>query len=178
MPLPTDLTTVLVACIGGRSEGPLFRSRAVWEGRRRPDAHADNRADVERLFHAALAAAPSGAIQTEQDRKREFRRLLRQTGGISEDQIAKELRPLLGVMTGVRPYDLRASVTQDMKKAGIHQLELRYLTGHSVNDILNEYTGLDPVGEIQKYFAHVAPILAAIRERAAQLDIPSTSRRR
>lgn len=121
-------------------------------------------------------AAP-GQIQTEQDRKQAIRKLLRQMGGVSEKQIGKALKTLyqrIDLASHTRPYDIRGSVTSDMKDAGVGQLEWRYLTEHtlngvSVNDIMNEYTGLDPAREMEKYFQHCQPLLKAIEERASKI---------
>ncbi|HEV2985667.1 MAG TPA: hypothetical protein VGX46_14835, partial [Vicinamibacterales bacterium] len=63
-------------------------------------------------------------------------------------------------------YDLRHGVTQDMHDSGIRHLELRYLTAHTARDILNEYVGLDPKTEIQKYYDRIATMLGLIEERA------------
>jgi hypothetical protein len=38
---------------------------------------------------------------------------------------------------------VRSSVTTAMKGANLPHLEMRYLTGPSTNDILNEYTAPD-----------------------------------
>ena len=174
MPFPLELIPILRACTGERAAGPLFRSRTVWDGRRKPRVTAGSRDDVERLLQETLAAAPSGTVQSEQDRKAVFRELLRQMGGVSERQIGKALTSLLkdaGLAERTRPYDVRGSVTTDMKEAGIRHLELRYLTLHSVDDILNEYTGLDPVNEMAKHFRHCQPLLTAIPHRALEFGI-------
>jgi len=174
MPLPTELISVLRTCAGERTEGPLFRSRTVWDGRRKTRLAAASRDDIERLLHDALAAAPDDTVQCEQDRKAVFRELLRGMGGVSERQIGKALTSLLkdaGLAERTRPYDVRGSVTTDMNEAGIRHLELRYLTLHSVDDILNEYTGLDPVNEMAKYFRHCQPLLTAIQRRAIEFGI-------
>lgn len=44
-----------------------------------------------------------------------------------------------------------------MKNANLPHLEMRYLTSHSTNDILNEYTPLDPVGAMRRYFDTIGP---------------------
>jgi hypothetical protein len=48
---------------------------------------------------------------------------------------------------------------------------MRYLTSHSTNDILNEYTSLDPVAAMQKYFASTRLLPTAIAKRATDLGL-------
>jgi hypothetical protein len=171
MPLPSCLLPLLRACIGDRADGPLFRTRSAFVEPTEKKEVMNSRADLEGRYYDALACAPRGSIQTIQDRKLVFRKLLRQLGGVSEDQISKELRTVLPVGTPHRPYDLRGSITQGMKMAGIHQMELRYLSEHSVKDILNDYTGLDPAAEMAKYFTAIQSLLDAIKIRATELKV-------
>lgn len=174
IPLPSQLRPILRLCKGGRANGPLFRSRrgyAPLPGNRESSACCD----VERLLHDRLLQAPPTSIQTEQDRKRVLRELIKDLGGVSLDSISKELRSLLKAGSRIRAYELKASITQDMKEAGVHHLELRYLTGHSMTDILHQYTGLNPVGEMAKYFGYVKPLLTAIERRATELGLPTES---
>ncbi len=49
-----------------------------------------------------------------------------------------------------------------------------YLTGHTTSDILNEYTSLDPVAAMQKYFSTIQPLLDAIKNRADQLGLSAS----
>ena len=48
-------------------------------------------------------------------------------------------------------------------------LESRYLTGHTVNDIMNEYVGLDTEPHMARYYDSISPLLHAIRDRAKAL---------
>ena len=179
MPLPTELIPVLQACVGERTEGPLFRSRTVWDRRRKMRLTAVSRDDVEGQLQEALVAAPEGTVQSEQDRKVIFRELLRGMGGVSERQIGKALTSLLNsaeLAERTCPYDVRGAVTTDMKEAGVRHLELRYLTLHSVDDILNDYTGLTPAREMAKHFRHCQPLLAAIQRRALEFGIQAEIR--
>ncbi len=68
-------------------------------------------------------------------------------------------------------YTLRHSVTGAMKDADLPHLEMRYLTGHSTADILNEYTRVDPVGAMKTYFRTVRPLLGAMTRRAQALGL-------
>ena len=60
-----------------------------------------------------------------------------------------------------------------MKDASLSHLELRYLTSHRTDDILNEYAPLDPVRAMKQYFAAIRPLLEAIAERASALGLPT-----
>jgi hypothetical protein len=53
-----------------------------------------------------------------------------------------------------------------MNRAGVPELELRYLTGHTTGDILNEYVTLDPEGAMAAYFRSIGLLLEAIATRA------------
>jgi integrase len=171
LPFPAELRPLLHACIGGRAEGPLLRSRAAFEGRGTPRSLSSFE-ELTGHLEAKLNGAPPEAVLTEQDRKAVFRRLLQELGGVSEDQLARECKALFDAASvggRVTLYNLRGSVTQSMKVAGLTHLDLRYLTSHSTTDILNAYVGLDPVGAMNAYFQAVRPLLTAIEERAAEL---------
>ena len=178
LPLPDQLMTVIGKAIDGRPDGPLFRSRQSRKGsRRRRLSVPQNRMEVEQAFGEMLAAQKPGDVLTDHDRKQVFRELMRKLGGITEDAIGKEMKGLftrIGLGPGIRPYDLRGAVTTDLKNAGIAHLELRYLTGHSTNDILNEYTGVDPQREIQKHFTACRPLLDAIEERFGEMGFATS----
>src|SRR5205085_7244905 len=100
------------------------------------------------------------------------RRVLRELGGVSGDELATEFKALLGeagLAPGRKLYDLRHAVTTDLSRAGVRHLELRYLTSHSTGDILNDYVALDPHGEMAKYSARVRPLLDALLARGRDL---------
>jgi len=173
LPFPDELGPLLRACIGGRAEGPLLRARQAFEGGRRPKAIAA-RQDLVRLYERKLLEARPGSIQAEQDRKQVFRRLLRELGGVSADRMASEFKKLvaaIGVSNGATLYTLRSSVTTAMKDANLPHLEMRYLTSHSTDDILNQYASLDPVRAMCQYFGTIRPLLAAIAGRASALGL-------
>ena len=58
------------------------------------------------------------------------------------------------------------------RPANLAHLEMRYLTSHSTDDILNQYASLDPVRAMNLYFDTIRPLLGAIRERAVALGLP------
>jgi integrase len=162
LPFPDELIPLLHACIQDRAEGPLLRSRRAFENGK---AGVSSTEELTTRYEDALLQQPADAVQTPQDRKRVFRRLLRQLGGISEDAMSNEFKKLLadlGIRNGATFYTLRSSVTTAMKNANLPHLEMRYLTSHSTNDILNEYTSLDPVGAMRTYFTSIRPLLDTI----------------
>lgn len=173
LPIVKELMPVLNACRDGRTDGPLFRRRTVWTGQRHARVRGETRDEIENQVQRRLAAAPPLEIQSANDQKRYVRELIRDLGGVTEDDIGGELKELYRAidLATIRPYERRAAVTSDMHDAGVRHLELRYLTEHSVKDILNDYTGIDPAGEIAKYYKYVAPLLDAVLRRAAELGV-------
>jgi integrase len=168
VPFPPELVPIFRACAGGRSTGPLLRRRPVFEGRERPPISFNEAGDVGAAYGAALLAADRGTVLTEQDAKVVFRRLLGRAGGASPDQLAREFKGLLralGSDPGVRFYDSRAAVTTDMNRAGVPEPELRYLTGHATDDVLNDYVAMDPDGAMARYFEGARPLLDALAGR-------------
>lgn len=53
-----------------------------------------------------------------------------------------------------------------------------YLTGHTTNEILNEYVNHDPQGEMAKYFAVIQPLLESIQTQARKIGIDKTQARK
>lgn len=173
LPFPDELRPILRACIDGRVEGPLLRSRQAFEDSRRARPIADQGV-LTQLYGRRLLHASADDVQAEQDRKRVFRRLLRELGGVSEDRMAAEFKTLLGsldIAGGATLYTLRSSVTTAMKDANLPHLEMRYLTSHSTDDILNQYASLETVGAMRRYFETILPLLAAITARASALGL-------
>ena len=125
-------------------------------------------------FETALKRAPEGEVQAVQDSKRLFRRVLRAMGGVSENALAREFELLLARVApsnAQRFYDLRASCSSELERSGVSHLVQRYVTGHTTDDILFEYNSLDPVREMQKYFASIELLLAAMTQRASELGL-------
>jgi integrase len=174
LPFPEELKPVLQTCIAGRVAGPLLRGRKAFTDGAPGISSAE---ELKSLYEARLMRERPGTIANEHDRKLLFRRLLRDLGGVSEDALNKEFKKLLaavGAKNGATLYTLRSSVTTGMHRANLPHLEMRYLTGHSVNDILNDYTSLDPVGAMRRYFDTIRPLLAALADRARTLGLDRT----
>jgi hypothetical protein len=174
VPFPEELTTLLQACIDDRADGPLLRKRAVWEGEKKPRLAMNNADSLAAVFDKRLMAARAGEVQAAHDAKRLFRRLLSDLGGLTPDVLAKEFKRLIepfGFAPGTRFYDLRGSVSTDLERAGVSHLVQRYVTGHTTRDIMNHYISLDVSADMQKHFARIKPLLAAIEARAASLGI-------
>jgi len=134
----------------------LLRGRGEYERRGR----VAGREELGRLHERGLLRAKAGSVQAEQDRKRAFRRLLRELGGVSEDQLAREFKGLLarlGIANGATLYSLRSSVTTAMKDANLPDLEMRHLTGHSTGDILNSRQDAPDPGNVGG-FRRILPV--------------------
>jgi hypothetical protein len=176
LPFPPALRPILVACIDGRAEGPLLRSRRSFGGESRFPAVASLR-ELEQRFAERLAEAPAETVANENDRKQLFRQLLVDLGGISANQLGKEFKRVVE-RVGLNDNsikDLRSSVSSDLMRSGIGLLDLRYITSHSTSDILNEYVTLDPVGAMGEYFATIRPLLEAIEARSREFGLGADS---
>jgi hypothetical protein len=175
VPFPPEIEPLLRHCIDGRCDGPVLRQRTIVEGRRQPKLAVRSPAEIRELFDQALAAARPGEIQAKHDGKRLFRRLLREMGGVSADSLAKEFHSLSACVKapqGARFYDLRGSVTTDLKDARVDHLLQLYVTGHSVKaEILSNYLSLHLHDEMQAYFQHIRPLLETIARRAFELGL-------
>jgi integrase len=173
LPFSPELEPLLRRCIGGRSDGPLLRTRRAFG---QIAQEADLQADLKSRFDERLLDEQRGAVQTDHDRKLLFRRFLRELGGVTAEGLAREFKKVLaaagtdGTAGSPTLYTMRSSVTTTMSRdAKLPHLELRYLTSHSTADILTTYTSLDIVGAMRLYFDKVRPLLTAIAHRAAQL---------
>jgi integrase len=172
IPFPPELEPLLRRCAGGRLEGPLLRSRKLLIGSNKPKITLSSRDELARLLDQEVAAMPAGAVQSEQDAKSLFRRLLLRMGGTSPDALGKEFKKVLGNSgRSITIRDLRSSISTEMNQAGMSHLALRYVTGHTTGDIMNNYVAIDVQAEIAKYFRHVQQLLDAIAARASRLAI-------
>jgi hypothetical protein len=173
-PFPSAIAPLLRMCVANRVDGPLLRRRAVWDGRSQAGLLVCGQTDVEAHFEQALQAVPKAEMQAPQDGKQLFRSMLRRMGGVSEEDLAREFSSLFAkadMPRDVRFYDLRGSITTELQRSGVPYLTLRYLTGHTANDIMNEYASLDPIEEMQQYFLFIEPLLSAISTRAADFGV-------
>ncbi|WP_139228289.1 hypothetical protein [Planctomicrobium piriforme] len=173
MPLPDELIPLFSFSVAGRAEGPLFLSRMAIRDPQRFQIECEDTYALEAELQQHFTAK-SASICCDQDRKRVYREMLhQQMGAVSASRVGKELKSLFN-RTGLDkcpPYGIRGSVTTEMKASGMQLLELRYLTEHTVNDILNEYATLDPFTAMASYFARIKPLLSAITNRAQELKI-------
>jgi hypothetical protein len=173
-PFPAELAWLLDLCRGGRVAGPLLRSRPVFQRERRPQLIVETVADVARHVELELRDAAPKSLQAPQDSKRVVRACIRKMGGMNDDSVAKEWRRLfegLAPVSGQRRYDLRGSVSTELNAAGVSLLVQRYVTGHTTNDIMNQYVSLDPVGEMRRYFETLPPLLEAVGRRGRELGL-------
>lgn len=173
-PYPSELEDLLRLCIGGRSAGPLLRSRDVYTGRRRPRLAVTAPEDMSRHIQSALRTAGPGELQAPQDHKRIIRRCIRDMGGMSEGAMAKELKKLFalaGVTGDQNAYQLRRSINTEMDQAGVSLLVQRYVTGHGTRDVQNHYVSLNPTDQMRKYFNAVSPLLDRLQDRGRELGL-------
>lgn len=113
-------------------------------------------------------------LATPQDQKKLVRRTVREMGGVDGNDLAKEFGHVVQkAEIGKRGpfYQLRSSVKTDMERSGVSLLMQKYFSGHTTGEITFEYVGLDPITEMQKYFATLGPLLDAMSNRAQQLGL-------
>jgi len=175
VPYPPELDLLLRHCVADRAEGPLLRQRTIADGRRRPKVLVRSREELEELFRREMAAAKPETIQAKHDGKQLFRRLLRSIGGVSPDSLAKEFDQVsenVTVPAGARFYDLRGSVTTDLKDARVDLLLRKYITGHSLDaEIMSRYESIKLHADTEVYFQHIQPLLNAITARSQFLGL-------
>lgn len=173
-PFPHELQQLLRVCISGRGEGPVLRTRVVFEKQRKPRLVVDSHEQLIQKFDNYRSDLPADEIQSVQDGKRVFRRFLRELGGLSETALSKGFKALIRrtrIEDTAKFYDLRSSVSTDLEQAGVSHLVQRYVTGHTTNDILNTYVSLNPVPEMRKHFDRIEPLISAITARANELGL-------
>jgi len=174
IPFPHAADPILRTLIGGRNEGPLLRSRK--EFAQPMKSVFANARDVPAGYERFLRDAYRKPVNSEQDRKAAFRAFLLTRGSISPDHLAKAFQKVLKRSTITRSGSigkLRHSVSQAMKDSGMPQVDLRYLTSHATDDILNEYVSIDNHGSMGKYFARIPTLLDTITERVKELGLNS-----
>lgn len=177
VPFPTELTALLKWSICERQAGPVLLTPSVVREKRKPKFTANSNEDLESRFQNVLTKLPKHEPLTSQDRKRLFRTILKEFGGVSTDTVGKEFKKNLirsGFSSESKLYDLRSSVTTELEIAGVSHLVQRYVTGHKTSDILNEYTSFTMPqlhGEMKKHFDRLQPLLEAITCRADELDL-------
>ncbi|MCA9070369.1 MAG: phage integrase SAM-like domain-containing protein, partial [Planctomycetaceae bacterium] len=172
-PFPAEIEPLLRTCVGHRSEGPVLQSRPILEGRRHPQIVVNSQDELAMLFDRELSLQPPNEVQTSQDMKRLFRKWLTRCGGVSVNAMSREFQRILvetGSSKSGRFYDLRGSTNTELERAGVSHLVQRYVTGHTTDDILNEYVSLDPRQEMRKYFDAIAPLLEAMSRRISQRE--------
>ncbi len=174
VPFPLELAPLLQFCTGGRANGPLLQSRAVFEGRRRPRPVVTRETGVQHHLDDAFRQAARRDVQAPHDQKRLVPKVLRDMGGVSKTELAREFKRVLqraGLDESGQFYRLRESATTELEHAGVSHLVQRYVTGHTISDILNTYVCLDPHAEMRKYFNTIQPLISAILNRAAELGL-------
>lgn len=181
VPFPKEIGPLFCSSIGSRISGPLLRSRAVISGRQIPDNTTKSLEELETHFNERLLSSSPEDVQAPQDRKRIFRILLKEMGGVSQDNLGKEFKKLQEQARfdkKVRFYRLREATTTDLERAGVSHLVMRFVTGHTTSDILNTYTSLTEdylQEEINKHFDRIGDLLEAFIRQARILGIEEIS---
>jgi integrase len=160
IPYPAALDGLINRMINGRAQGPLIRQvTAQIRGNNQP-------VDLIAAWNAEAIRVPL-MVRTPNDKKALFRRVMRENGGASADNIGKLFAKIAkrAGLKNIQPGFCRDSATQLMLRSGMSHLALRYLTSHSTNDIINTYTGLDIDDEIGRYFSMVPNLVQAIAIR-------------
>ncbi|WP_437194501.1 tyrosine-type recombinase/integrase [Planctomicrobium sp. SH527] len=174
MPLPPELVKVFQICVGDRKDGPLFLSRNACANPERFQTSWNSPDDLQRAFEDRLCQSKR-PINNPQDRKILYCQLMKDDlGAVSADRVGKEMKQLFrkAGLRGVRPYEIRSGVTTEMARSGMSHLEMTYLTEHTVKDIMNTYTALDPVAAMTPYFRKIEPLLEVLRQRLEDFKIP------
>ena len=153
---------LITKLIAGRCQGPLIR-QVSYQGKQENQS-----VDVMAIWRKEAAKNPA-RVATANDKKTLFREVMRMAGGASADYIGKIFAKVAkrAGLVGIQPGFCRKSATHLMKGSGMNFLDLRYLTSHTINDILNTYTGLDIDSEMGRYFAMVPDLLNVVAERFA-----------
>jgi integrase len=174
MPIPSELALLFCVAAGDRLAGPLLLCRRFFEGRKEPPINLES---IEHLEDEVSAALEQGSSTATLDAKDIVRRTIRQAGGVSTDELRREFKKVCeaaGLGRGIKLYGCREAVTTELERTNLPMLLLRYLTGHSSTDIINQYTAFDIKDlkqGIRKYWKAIAPLLNAISARAKQLGI-------
>jgi len=172
---PVELERIIRRLINGRTDGPLILRRTVVEGCRMPKRTAQTLPEIREEYERKLTAAPVQRVQAPHDHKDLFRGLLSNMGGVSRNNLRDEFKQLAEMLhpgKSPRLYDLRGSVTTDLKNAGVDTVLRRYVTGHSLKgEILADYESQDLHRHMPKYFEFIKPLLTAIATRAEELKI-------
>jgi hypothetical protein len=172
---PAQFDPIVRSLIGGRSAGPLLRRRRISPKQRAAAAMVSTQADVESAYDRFVSTAAADQVFSEQDRKALFREFLTSIGGLKEDEQATAFRKLSQSLSPAKParfYDLRGSVSTDLRRAGVEEILRTCVTGRSLHrNIMAAYESQDLHNDMAKYFRDVAPLLDAIAARAIELGI-------
>jgi len=170
VPFPPEVEPLLRTLVGGRTEGPLLRGKTEFARPLRSSFHSLKELTTD--FDEYLGKLPGQTVHSAQDRKAAFRSFLKDRGGVASDVLSREFKKCLRELpdsSRVTLYDLRHSVTQAMKDSGMAHLDLRYLTSHATNDILNEYTSIDVQKTMATFYKTIPGVLNALRLRSIEV---------
>lgn len=165
---PDALNPIMQAAIHSRIDEPLILTRR--RRRSRPRWIRQSGESIGDLFQRAVAE--DGSTQALADRKALFRQVLRDLGGSDEDEVYRAFKNCCtkaGLGSGIRVHDTRHAVTQLLYASGVDDRTIRYVTGHTTKDILNEYIALEPRRTLEPFWERIEPLTQAIAERWREL---------
>lgn len=175
IPFPEQLRPLFRAAVGDRRDGPVFRSRACFEGRSCQRLRVLERGDLARTVERELQ---KNALGTLQDAKKLCREIIHRAGGVSTRQLARTFQKVLRKAglddRDIRLYDLRHAVASEYEQADVPFVVRKYVMGHSINDVITEYTALtmDHIRDsLRRHWDHAGGLLIAIGRRTEQLKI-------
>ena len=164
IPYIQELDGLINRLIDGRTQGPLIRQSSF------QNEEGNQSVDLVAAWEVEAVKNPSRA-RTKNEKKALFRQIMRNNGGASGDYIGKIFAKVAkrAGLGNIQPGFCRDSATHLMERCGMSFLSARYLTSHTTNDILNNYTGLDIDGDMAKYYATVPRLIEAISTRFSVL---------
>ncbi len=177
VPFPPALKPVLQAAIARRTDGPVLRKRCVYEGVV-PRLVVSQPGDLQRHIHTSLAAQKPA---TADDAKRVCRAVIQRAGGTDPGELYRNFKRLVrvaGLESNVTLYDCRRAGSTEFEQVNAPMLARRYLTGHSTNDIMAQYTSFTPEDlnrAAAQHWAFAAPLIDAIAHRAGEFGLSETT---
>ena len=109
MPLPIELIELFQLCVRQRTEGPYSVSAGMLEDTDDESVPPrGSRDELQTLFADKLANCPSGRDPDAPGSEASLLRVAAQLGGLTTNQIGKEMRKVLPADRSARVYDLRA----------------------------------------------------------------------
>lgn len=179
VPFPRQWDPVFRYLVGGRVEGPVYRSRMIFEAARQPELVLAAQGQLEQAVRDAVTHASLKENVTVHDAKGICREVIARAGGITPDSLRQEFRKLAhaaGLEGDYRYYDLRDSVNSEMHRIGIDTPTRHYQLGHSsvTGGSEDSYLSLAPESLrelMQKYWGFCDELISAVVERGHSMEL-------